>query len=352
MHLILDDDTFFSEHFNFKHMKPGKPTSFFTKSLPDARKCLIFAMPGNPVSAMVCTELLVRPCLDMMCEGTFLRGDNVVQMVECARIHPEVKATLMNDVKLDTSRPEYHRVTLDYKITERGDLHFYARSTGVQRSSRLQSMCDADGFMLLPQGVKGRKVKAQKDETYPVLLTKRLMGMNALGLSGIQVKHSIHLGQCNPNLGLLQVYGKKAIVSEMDDIDYRLIQALGGNDDILLLESKTTLVENLSNAFHEMNHHLLDVIFVIGVDLTFIENLKVSKCLKGLMCKRSESCASVLLQSSVTDAPLTALSGPLVGWIKHSNGSCFVVSIADDGIESCARILRPMIMGGMKFATP
>lgn len=331
-------------------MKPGKPTTFLTKSLPDSRKCLIFAMPGNPVSAMVCTELLVRPCLDLMCEG--LGGDNVVSMVECARIHPEVKATLMNDVMLDTSRPEYHRVALEYKINERGDLSVSARSTGIQRSSRLQSMCDADGFMLLPQGVKGRKAKAQRGETYPVLLTKRLSGTNVVGFSGIQVKDSIHLGQCTPNVGLLEVYGKKTITSELNHIGDRLTQALGGNDVVMLLESKTTPVEHLCRIFHGMNHHLLDVIFVIGIDLTFIENITVSKCLKGLLCKCSESCSSFLLQASAIDAPITALSEPVVGWIKHSNGSCLVVSIAEDGLESCLQFLRPIIMEEIRFATP
>jgi len=97
--------------------------------------------------------------------------------VKRARIHPEVKAELQNDVILDTSRPEYHRVTLQYNVNhDNVGLNLTAHSTGIQRSSRLQSMCDADGLMLLPQGMKGRKMKAQKGEMYPVLLTKRPFG--------------------------------------------------------------------------------------------------------------------------------------------------------------------------------
>lgn len=44
-------------------MKPGKPLSFGVRTQPDGRRTLVFGVPGNPVSALVCFELFVRPAV-------------------------------------------------------------------------------------------------------------------------------------------------------------------------------------------------------------------------------------------------------------------------------------------------
>ena len=129
-------------HFGRLHMKPGKPTTFATSDKKkqninggnddgnvdgdvdgndgSSEKCLIFAMPGNPVSAYVCTELLVRPCLDML-HSTIVtssdrENDNILTMVQNADVHAEINATLNHRVKLDVERPEYLRVQLSKKV--------------------------------------------------------------------------------------------------------------------------------------------------------------------------------------------------------------------------------------------
>jgi molybdenum cofactor synthesis domain-containing protein len=58
-------------HFGRLHMKPGKPTTFITMPKPDPTqgKCLWFALPGNPVSAYVCAQLLVWPCVHLLAHG-------------------------------------------------------------------------------------------------------------------------------------------------------------------------------------------------------------------------------------------------------------------------------------------
>jgi molybdopterin molybdotransferase len=43
-------------------MRPGKPLWFGVKRGPD-RQCLVFGLPGNPVSSLVCFELFVRPAI-------------------------------------------------------------------------------------------------------------------------------------------------------------------------------------------------------------------------------------------------------------------------------------------------
>ncbi|MGC4007187.1 MAG: molybdopterin-binding protein [Pirellulales bacterium] len=54
-------------HFHKIRMKPGKPLFFGTleaAGLDGAlRSCLVFGLPGNPVSSAVCFELFVKPAL-------------------------------------------------------------------------------------------------------------------------------------------------------------------------------------------------------------------------------------------------------------------------------------------------
>jgi len=57
--LLVDQG--FKEVFYKSFIKPGKPTFAGVRG-----KQLVFGLPGNPVSAMVCFELFVRPALDKM----------------------------------------------------------------------------------------------------------------------------------------------------------------------------------------------------------------------------------------------------------------------------------------------
>jgi hypothetical protein len=131
--------------------------------------------------------------------------NSITNMVNNALVHAEVKATLRQGVKLDASRPEYHRVKLEYIINRDGNLELYAKSTGVQRSSRLMSMLDADGLMMLPRGVKGGKDRIDDGESHTVLLSRRGCQHSGIGVfGGIAVKDSLHLGRCISTVGLLE----------------------------------------------------------------------------------------------------------------------------------------------------
>lgn len=53
--------------FHHVNLKPGKPLWFgFCERPNDQPPCLVFGLPGNPVSGLVCFELFVRPALRKM----------------------------------------------------------------------------------------------------------------------------------------------------------------------------------------------------------------------------------------------------------------------------------------------
>uniref|UniRef100_A0AAY4A0Q0 MoaB/Mog domain-containing protein n=1 Tax=Denticeps clupeoides TaxID=299321 RepID=A0AAY4A0Q0_9TELE len=111
---VLDIDLHAQIHFGRVFMKPGLPTTFATLDTDGARK-LIFALPGNPVSAVVTCNLFVIPALRKM-QGILDPRPTII------------KARLSCDVKLDP-RPEYHRCILTWhhqeplSITQYVELH-------------------------------------------------------------------------------------------------------------------------------------------------------------------------------------------------------------------------------------
>uniref|UniRef100_A0A3B4C3T6 Gephyrin n=1 Tax=Pygocentrus nattereri TaxID=42514 RepID=A0A3B4C3T6_PYGNA len=152
---VLDIDLHAQIHFGRVFMKPGLPTTFATLDMDGTRK-LIFALPGNPVSAVVTCNLFVIPALRKM-QGILDPRPTII------------KARLSCDVKLDP-RPEYHRCILTWHHQEPLP---WAQSTGNQVSSRLMSMRTANGLLMLPPKTE-QYVELHKGEVVDVMVIGRL----------------------------------------------------------------------------------------------------------------------------------------------------------------------------------
>lgn len=136
-------------HFGRVAIKPGKPTTFAsipTKAAPHGRKYL-FALPGNPAAAIVTFHIFVVPALRKL--GAWL--PNKCQL-------PRVQVQLENAMPLDP-RVELHRVIV--RPTPEGLL---ATTTGGQRSSRVTSLCGANGLVQLPPLAVGGSSKLEAGE--------------------------------------------------------------------------------------------------------------------------------------------------------------------------------------------
>uniref|UniRef100_A0A8D2ZKY0 Gephyrin n=1 Tax=Scophthalmus maximus TaxID=52904 RepID=A0A8D2ZKY0_SCOMX len=152
---VLDIDLHAQIHFGRVFMRPGLPTTFATLDTDGVRK-LIFALPGNPVSAVVTCNLFVIPALRKM-QGILDPRPTII------------KARLSCDVKLDP-RPEYHRCILTWHHQEPLP---WAQSTGNQVSSRLMSMRSANGLLMLPPKTE-QYVELHKGEVVDVMVIGRL----------------------------------------------------------------------------------------------------------------------------------------------------------------------------------
>ncbi|HET7479967.1 MAG TPA: gephyrin-like molybdotransferase Glp [Rubrobacteraceae bacterium] len=121
--------------------KPGKPLFYGARG-----ETRFFGLPGNPVSAMVCFDLFVRPALMRMMN----REDGE---------RPRIRAYFEEDVKNTFGRMHAMRVSLER--TEKG---WRAESVGAQGSGLVSSLTKADALALIgpeSEGVRaGEPVEA------------------------------------------------------------------------------------------------------------------------------------------------------------------------------------------------
>ncbi len=121
------------------NMKPGKPFVFATVQL-DNRSKLIFALPGNPVSAIVTFYVFVALAVRRM------QGLSVCQW-------PRIGVMVEEVLPRDRVRPEFHRISVTWDPDLHGGVGGYRGiSTGSQASSRLLSMLDADALIEVGPG--------------------------------------------------------------------------------------------------------------------------------------------------------------------------------------------------------
>ncbi len=112
--------------------KPGKPLFYGTRG-----ETRLFGLPGNPVSAMVCFDLFVRPAL----MRTMGRRD---------RHRPRIHVYFERDIVNKFGRLHAMRVSLTR--TEKGWL---AESVGAQGSGLVSSLTKADALALIGPAAEG-----------------------------------------------------------------------------------------------------------------------------------------------------------------------------------------------------
>jgi molybdopterin molybdotransferase len=136
-------------HFHKVSMKPGKPIFFGTKG-----EHLVFGLPGNPVSSLVCFELFARPAIRRLM-GHSMRGPQFVD------------ATLVEDFVYKTDRPTYHPAQL--AVSESG---WSVRAVPWFGSPDLRGLADGNAFVLFPSGDHHHR----RGQRLPVLVVEDCLG--------------------------------------------------------------------------------------------------------------------------------------------------------------------------------
>jgi molybdopterin molybdotransferase len=124
-------------------VQPGKPLA-----VGELGGATVIGLPGNPVSALVTFELIVRPFIRSMLG---LAGDGRLRV----RVRPEAR------MEKDVARRAFIRVSVWAKD---GEIH--ARSAGGQLSSQLRPMADANALLVVPEGEEA----AEPDRSYEAIV--------------------------------------------------------------------------------------------------------------------------------------------------------------------------------------
>ena len=117
-------------------IRPGSPFSFGLLRSVDGRTIPVFGLPGNPVSALVTFEILVRPVLR--------------RMLGRSRLFPRVDAAIAGeDVRSPAGLVRFLRV----QLREQAGGIPRAHLTGPQGSGILTSVAAADALLVVPLDV-------------------------------------------------------------------------------------------------------------------------------------------------------------------------------------------------------
>jgi molybdopterin molybdotransferase len=122
--------------FHKVRLKPGKPIWFGVLRREQAFPTLVFGLPGNPVSTLVCFELFVRPALAI---AAGLPRDSWHR--------PRLTATLTTEAKGNPDRPVYHPCTM-----AGSDRSPTVTPLPWGGSADLLGLSRANALMLLPAG--------------------------------------------------------------------------------------------------------------------------------------------------------------------------------------------------------
>jgi molybdopterin molybdotransferase len=116
-------------------MRPGKPLLFGRLGTTP-----ILGMPGNPVSALVCSILFLRPAIDAML-GSWPGGCSLTQRFRCGC--RTMSARLKRALPANDARQSYLRAKLHYEAGE-----IWVDTFDVQDSSMLSTLAQADALIV------------------------------------------------------------------------------------------------------------------------------------------------------------------------------------------------------------
>ncbi|MEZ6068036.1 MAG: molybdopterin molybdotransferase MoeA [Planctomycetaceae bacterium] len=125
--------------FHRVQLKPGKPIWFGVRRLGEEIKTLVFGLPGNPVSSMVCSELFIRPAVGRLSGSRGGPGHESTAAMSCDYRHSDDRPTCF-PASIERSGSQVRVTPVPWK-----------------GSADLRSTIAANGWIAFPAGIREYK---------------------------------------------------------------------------------------------------------------------------------------------------------------------------------------------------
>ncbi|MCL7030722.1 hypothetical protein MKW94_007284 [Papaver nudicaule] len=340
-------------HFNRVLMKPGKPITFAeitAKSVKEkaGKKILVFGLPGNPVSCLVCFHLFAVPAI-RHCSGW--------ENPDLLRVH----ARLSQPIKTDSVRPEFHRAVITWTVNDgSGNPGFVAESTGHQMSSRLLSMKSANALLMLParSGVlsAGKSVEAiiiSDISSLPVYNTSTTVGLlpvsdsnktNAQTMAGSE--------DAEVRVAILTVSDTVASGKGPDRSGPRAVSVINSLSDRLggakvvstaVVPDEVAEIQNVLRRWSDIDN--VSLILTLGGTGCTPRDV-TPEATKSLIEKDTPGLLHVMMQESLKVTPFAMLSRSVAG----IRGSTLIINMPGNpnAVAECMDALMPALKHAMK----
>ncbi|XP_057441545.1 molybdopterin biosynthesis protein CNX1 isoform X2 [Lotus japonicus] len=333
-------------HFSKVSMKPGKPCTFAEIDFQSTdSKILAFALPGNPVSSLVCFHLYVVPAIRQLAGWTNPH-------------HLRVHARLQRPIKTDPFRAEYHRATIIWTDNDgTGSPGFVAQSTGHQRSSRLLSMKSANALLEFPATgdvlSAGTPVSAIIiSDLTPMAFDENLMSPDsASAFPGIK-SHKVTTASSEDaefRVAILTVSDTVAMGAGPDRRAVSVINSsskrLGGARvvETAVVPDNVAKIQNILRRWSDIEQ--MDFIITLG-GTGFTSRDVTPEATKELIEKETPGLLHVMMQESLKVTPSAMLSRSAAG----IRGSTLIINMPGNpnAVAECMEALLPALKHGLK----
>ncbi|KAI3895541.1 hypothetical protein MKW92_027463 [Papaver armeniacum] len=340
-------------HFNRVLMKPGKPITFaeiIAKSVEEkaGKRTLVFGLPGNPVSCLVCFYLFAVPSI---------RHSSGWENPDLLRVH----ARLSHPIKTDPARPEFHRAVIRWtKNDGSGNPGFVAESTGHQMSSRLLSMKSANALLMLPARSSvlsaGNSVEAiviSDISSLPVNNTSTTVGLHPVcGSNKANVQTMAESEGAEVRVAILTVSDTVASGKGPDRSGPRAISVINSLSERLggakvvstaVVPDEVTEIQNVLRRWSDIEN--VSLILTLGGTGCTPRDV-TPEATKSLIEKDTPGLLHVMMQESLKVTPFAMLSRSAAG----IRGSTLIINMPGNpnAVAECMDALMPALKHAMK----
>ncbi|XP_057953421.1 molybdopterin biosynthesis protein CNX1 isoform X2 [Malania oleifera] len=339
--------------FNKVLMKPGKPLTFAHINLKQAGnksvdKILAFGLPGNPVSCIVCFHLFVVPA--------------ILHISGWANPHPpRVQACLLQPIKTDPVRPEFHRAIIRWEVNDgSGNPGFVAESTGHQMSSRLLSMKSTNALLELPAA--GGVISAGTSVSAIIISDLRSATVNkcslSSGSSSVRQGNSFEERAANVpciaelRIAILTVSDTVASGAGPDRSGPRAVSVVNSSSDRLggarvvataVVPDDVGKIKDMLKSWSDVEK--MDLILTLG-GTGFTPRDVTPEATKELIEREAPGLLYVMMQESLKVTPFAALSRSAAG----IRGSTLIINMPGNpnAVAECMEALLPVLKHAFK----